>query len=286
MSNPDVQTMHRAPVPVHLDGQKGRLFAVYYPPAAGAAPRGQILFVAPFAEELNEFRYGAALQARRFSSAGFGTMLLDLFGCGESGGHFEEATWAVWKTDVCAAVAWLDRQHGGPLIFWGIRTGAMLALDVAGEPGMTIHGLLLWSPVVDGGRYIEDVLRRQAIIDGAAGRGATLRWFRDQLAAGNSVEALGYELSAVLVQELQSLSLFNLPTPKCRVDWFDLNVEENAYREGVDGWKAQGVPFRRHQGSWCCRRAYGQLELPTLGPFSKLMEATCRALEEVPNERG
>jgi hypothetical protein len=58
--------------PLFLDGSAGRLFAPYQ--AAAAHPRGSVIYVPPFAEEMNRSRRMAALQARAFAAMGFGVL--------------------------------------------------------------------------------------------------------------------------------------------------------------------------------------------------------------------
>lgn len=45
--------------------------------------RGSIVYIHPFAEEMNKSRRMAALQARALTLAGFAVLQLDLIGCGD-----------------------------------------------------------------------------------------------------------------------------------------------------------------------------------------------------------
>jgi hypothetical protein len=63
--------------PFFLQGSKGPLFCVYFPPVA--TDRGNILFIPPFADEMNRSRSMVAMQARAFAAKGFGTLLIDLY---------------------------------------------------------------------------------------------------------------------------------------------------------------------------------------------------------------
>jgi uncharacterized protein len=52
----------------------GQRFCLWHPAqglAAGQAPRGLILYIHPFAEEMNKARRMAALQSRAFAKEGF-----------------------------------------------------------------------------------------------------------------------------------------------------------------------------------------------------------------------
>ena len=73
-----------------LPAEPGFRFGLYFPPCS-TQPRGGVLYCPPFAEEMNKSRRMAALQARAFAKAGYGVLLLDLYGCGDSSGDFSDA---------------------------------------------------------------------------------------------------------------------------------------------------------------------------------------------------
>ena len=81
------------PRPLLLPGAQGPLCAWYYSPAPGLAPRGDVLVLPAFAEEMNRCRAMVALQARAWSAQGVGTLVVDGFGTGDSAGEFADATW-------------------------------------------------------------------------------------------------------------------------------------------------------------------------------------------------
>ena len=53
-----------------LPAEPGTRFALFYP-AQQVKPRGGVLYVHPFGEEMNKSRRMAALQARAFAAAGY-----------------------------------------------------------------------------------------------------------------------------------------------------------------------------------------------------------------------
>ena len=68
-----------------LPADRGARF-VLFQPAQRDVSRGTILYVHPFAEEMNKARRMAALQTRAFADAGYDVMRIDLYGCGDSSG--------------------------------------------------------------------------------------------------------------------------------------------------------------------------------------------------------
>ncbi|HEX3544845.1 MAG TPA: alpha/beta hydrolase, partial [Candidatus Acidoferrum sp.] len=119
------------PFSFFLSGTAGNLFAMYYPPKETDADPGDVLYVPPFAGEMFASRNLIAAVARNLASAGMGVLTVDLFGCGDSDGDFSDARWEIWRDDLAAAVAWLQEQGRDRLILWGLRLGALLAMDFA-----------------------------------------------------------------------------------------------------------------------------------------------------------
>ena len=73
-----------AGIPVFIDSAAGRVFAIYHRPAEGGSNGPAMLYLPPFAEEMNRSRRMAALQARALAAAGYGVLLLDPYGTGDS----------------------------------------------------------------------------------------------------------------------------------------------------------------------------------------------------------
>ena len=97
--------------PLFLEGAQGRLFALSYHPAQLQTHRHGVLIVPPFAEEMNKSRRMLSQQARLLAEDGYLTLLLDLYGTGESDGEFSDASWAGWCEDLMCGYRWL-REHG------------------------------------------------------------------------------------------------------------------------------------------------------------------------------
>ncbi len=194
-----------------LDGTQGPLFAVHH---AAAPERRQglgLVYLPPFAEEMNRSRRMAALQARRLAALGVDVLLLDPFGTGDSAGDFGQARWEIWRADAEAALAWLAARSGGALGLWGLRLGTLLAAEVAAAPPMPLSRLLLWQPVLSGDRFLTQFLRLRvaATMEKGAGK-ETTKDLRAQLAAGTPLEIAGYEVAPALAEALGGLKLESL----------------------------------------------------------------------------
>lgn len=187
-------------------------FCLLHRPAG--AVRAAILYLHPFAEEMNRARRVVAGAARAFAAAGYAVLQLDLHGCGDSAGDFGDASWAQWQRDTAAGLAYLHETFVAPPIIWGLRSGALLA-GAAATAQPAAPGLLLWQPVLAGKTHLQQFLRLALaadMLDGTAAGGGTAALMA-QLEAGESVEVAGYRLAPALAQGLAGSVL----TPTARM---------------------------------------------------------------------
>ncbi|MFT5642895.1 MAG: exosortase A-associated hydrolase 2 [Janthinobacterium sp.] len=211
-----------------LQARQGQRFCLFYRPEQSA--RGALLYVHPFAEEMNKTRRMAALQARSFAQQGYAVLQIDLFGCGDSSGDFCEARWEIWRQDLELACDWLARQCCGPLGLWGLRLGALLALDFSADARLPVQHLILWQPVLSGKSHLNQFLRMRVASQMLANDGApepgvnhaalNNSSLRAELAAGGSIEVGGYELSAELAAAIDRRDAAQL-APRCTTHWFE-----------------------------------------------------------------
>ena len=166
--------------------------------------RGALLFVPPFAEELNKSRRMVALAARAFAEHGWAVLQIDLLGCGDSAGDFGEATWLAWVDDVALAHQWLKGRCGVEAALWSLRAGSLLASDWFAMEGVDVPWLV-WQPVTNGKQHLNQFLRLKgasqmlADADAKAAMGA----LRTAISRGETVEVAGYALAAGLVKGLE-----------------------------------------------------------------------------------
>lgn len=235
--------------PFFLAADPGQRLCMFYPPANGAC-RGAILYVPPFAEEMNKSRRMAALQARALAALGYGVLLIDLYGCGDSSGDFADARWDIWKRDLACAHRWLLERLQAPVSLWGLRLGALLALDYAAEPVGPLHTLALWQPVQSGKTFLTQFLRLRVandMLNEGKEAGGT-QALRQQLNAGATLEIAGYGLAAPLALAIDALELIQMVPRTAKVHWFEaVSVAGQALPPGAarvaQGWQAAGADF-------------------------------------------
>lgn len=198
--------------PLFIASQAGQLFCGFYPALNQTVDRA-ILHIPAFAEEMNKSRRMVALQAQAFASLGYSVLVLDLYGTGDSEGDFGEATWHIWLQNIEAAIAWLRQQGTETISLWGLRIGALLAMDFASRSPYPITHLIAWQPVINGDTFISQFLRLRVvatIMDNNAPRGKTAE-LKQQLLSGQSIEVAGYCLNSELVKPLITLRADQLP---------------------------------------------------------------------------
>jgi exosortase A-associated hydrolase 2 len=229
----------------------GQRYCLFHPPAG--ACRGAILYLPPFGEEMNKARRMAALQARALAAQGYGVLQLDLYGCGDSSGELRDARWAGWLDDAAAAAAWLTQRLDAPLTLWGLRLGALLALDFASRAAMPIERLILWQPVQHGATFIKQFLRlltaNDMLADGAGQQGERnggTAALRAALLDGQILEVAGYELAPALATAIETKDAASLAPAGVAVHWYEAVSAADrpmppAVTRVADAWRAQGV---------------------------------------------
>lgn len=214
--------MTAIPTPFFLDGSRGRLFAVHHAPPQAAS--GNVLCVPAFNEEMNRCRSMLTLQAQALARVGVGTLVVDLFGTGESDGVYGDGRWDGWLDDIGTAIDWLDRQPGGCIGLLGVRLGVPLAAQALRDRPLPGRALIAWQPVVDGKSYFTQFLRMRiaANMDRTDIPKETTSGMREQLAAGNPVEVAGYEIHPELAAAIDRVRLADLAPPEgSPVGWFE-----------------------------------------------------------------
>jgi len=231
---------------------------VFFLPAAGGeqrlclfhapsgAPRSRLLYLHPFAEEMNKSRRMAALACRALAEAGHAVLQIDLRGCGDSSADFGDASWADWQADVRLGLDWLEaKAPDAPTWLWSLRAGALLAATDWGRP--VNH--LLWQPMTSGKLALQQFLRLKLAAEMASGTSKGLmEQLKSELAAGRPVEIAGYCLGAALASGLEAAKLSPAGTAG-RVEWLELSTREDAVltpvsEQAIKSWRDGGWAVR------------------------------------------
>lgn len=241
--------MTALPVPFFLESPKGRRLAVYHTPNGDVEAWGQILCVPAFNEEMNRCRSMVTKQARAFAEQGVGTLVIDLYGTGESDGEHGDASWETWLDDIAAGIGWLDKQAGGCIALLGIRLGVPLAAQALRSTTKSGLALIAWQPVIDGKAYFTQFLRMRiaANMDRTDIPKETTSALRGEIAAGRSVEIAGYEIRPELAAAIEALHLSKTTPPAMTpTAWFERTAATTrdlppASLSVVEAWRSEGL---------------------------------------------
>jgi exosortase A-associated hydrolase 2 len=244
--------------------QSGQRFCLFYPAECsqnGGATCGLVLYIHPFAEEMNKARRMAALQARALAKAGYSVLQIDLLGCGDSSGDFGDVTWQSWASDVVQGCHWLRSQSNiqsagsdnVPLWLWGLRADCLLAVEAARQLGEPCN-FLFWQPPAAGKPLLQQFLRLKVAGDLLGGQAkGIMEGMRQQLAAGSPVEIAGYLLSPGLATGLEQGTLAPPArlSPAQRLEWIEVSTREDASLSPVSAktiaqWQQAGFAASSH----------------------------------------
>jgi len=192
-----------APEPRFIDVGGRYLFCIRY--RCSIRPRFRVLIVPPFGEELNKCRAMLSRTARALAARGCDVLLPDLSCTGDSPGDFEDADWSLWCEDVRACHEWLAREApDSRSVVLAVRCGALLLVQTVLTAGAHV---LLWQPVLNGARYLQQVLRLRVLAAKFAGSEESVATLQARFAAGQPVEVAGYALSPELAAGMTAARL-------------------------------------------------------------------------------
>lgn len=214
-----------APAAFFLPVADGQRFCLFHAPQGN--PKGALIHLPPFAEEMNKSRRMAALQSRLLANNGYAVLQIDLHGCGDSSGDFGDASWHGWLGDVGHAHAWLRERCAAPLWLWGLRAGCLLAAQVAEQLSEPAN-FLFWQPTISGRQFLHQFLRLKVADEMMSGdRKGVMEELKRQLGDGQTVEIAGYALSPSLAAGLETAEL--APPPRAgRLVWLGLSNRSDA----------------------------------------------------------
>jgi uncharacterized protein len=213
MSGSLPETSEEAPIrrnvrPLFFNSDPKRLVGVYYEPTTSHSAGSPVLICPPIAHEYVRTYNTLRKLCGRLSASGFAVLKFDYCGSGDSYGDGSDVDVAEWRENIRAAAAELCRQSGQTeLTIIGLRFGATLAAGIRLE-GAAARSLVLWDPIVEGGRYLEQLrqLHRACLAD-------TLRYRKRQTHRMSDGEFVGFRFPARLRESMACLSLLNKPFP-------------------------------------------------------------------------
>lgn len=208
--------------PQFVNGPSGRLFIAQHFPSSGVISEW-VIHLPAFAEEMNKSRSMVRAQAAAFAKAGATVIVPDLLGTGDSEGDFGDANWDMWKQDIRYLVLKAQQQGAKKITLWGLRAGALMALDLVDEGLEGVSHLVLWQPVHSGEQMLTQFLRLRMAAGMMSGEQETVAQLRERLTAGEKLEVAGYDVAPSMLSQLDQVSLKKMALKQpLKVDWLEV----------------------------------------------------------------
>lgn len=188
---------------------ENRLFGVIHYPE-NTSINESFVICHPFMEEKLWAHRVIVSFARRLARAGYTVLRFDYMGYGDSIGVVEDMDITTALSDIKIAIDTIKEKapSSKKVNLLGLRMGATLASLTADEMDH-VGRLVLWEPVVNGSRYMQEYLRSNLATQLAVDGGVTKN--RDALVEdmkkGEHVNIEGYDLTYVLYKQCEAIDL-------------------------------------------------------------------------------
>lgn len=204
-----------------IEGQAGKLFALHYAPNKIANQSECFVVAASLAEEMNRCRYMGTMLAQQLSMRGYGYLVVDAYGTGDSAGDTKDVCWEQTCRDLNTAIQHaftLGYQHVSLI---GIRLGALQVMQVAAKLP-NIKRLIFWQPIINGQAALTQFLRIK--IAASIGRNeepGTIKDFEAQIERGEYLNVAGYDINPEFFNGIKTAHFKNhLESCIFPVGWF------------------------------------------------------------------
>lgn len=229
-------------IPFRFGPPHRQLYGVYHPAEPGRPKAAGLLLCNPFGQEAIRTHRMFRVLAERLARSGISVLRFDYFGTGDSAGDDAEGDLDTWRDNLLQAHHELKKRTlGAPISWLGVRLGATLAaLAAEREPEAAEH-LLLWEPLADGRAYLAELARHH--------RHALEKSYGlvpDQYQRAPTHEAVGFEMGALLVQQLKDLNADRLASAKARRATFVSGARSAAVQTLGTALRRNGCPTEEH----------------------------------------
>lgn len=199
--------------PFFFPGDGVSLFGVLHEPVVPVAAKTPFVFCHPFGEEKLWTHRSWVSFARQLTARGHVVLRFDLRGNGDSSGDFSDSSLQTALSDTRTAIETVKHTTGAASVtLLGLRLGGSVAALIADERD-DVDRLLLWSPIIDGHRFVQELLRVNL-----ATQMTVYKEVREDRAAlvalmkqGRTVNVDGYPLSLAFYEQLAALKLAHGP---------------------------------------------------------------------------
>ncbi len=183
-----------------------------------------VLFLPPFAEEINKTRHLANKVIQQLATADCNSFMLDNFGTGDSEGDLDQASLDIWREDIHEFIKLLQQQGYQNLNVIAIRFGSLQLLDLLNNNSLALplEQIVLWQPMFDPAKFWQQFVRIKVAEAMASGTKISQKELEQQLDNGDNIEIAGYPISPAFYHSLQQMNT-SLPArlAEYQLSWFE-----------------------------------------------------------------
>lgn len=186
----------------YFGDENAKLFAILHRPKNGKEKKG-VIFCHPFGEE-KQYSYRVFVRfARELCKRDFYVLRFDCRGYGDSQDDFEDATVETQIADTRKAIDLMKVQFGiEKITLLGLRLGGTIAALVA-EQDSSIEKLILWSPVINGKEYLDDLFRLKRISElTSKGKSVSQQVIIGEIQSNGGCDVVGHYLTKEMFEQL------------------------------------------------------------------------------------
>jgi pimeloyl-ACP methyl ester carboxylesterase len=223
------------------------LFGVHHRPIASVGGRPPVLICPPFGQEAIRAHRTLRLISESLAAQGRHVLRFDYSCTGDSWGAEQDATVEAWVQDVVTAHQELVDLSGLDRAVWfGVRLGAAIAAFASLRSSFTPLNLVMFDPVLDGRRYLEDSrLAHESFMLDEMGRRLSAGELRKAGIDGWRTRGLlGFGLGPVLEDELMKLDVASLGRLGTAVASIVVSTSEAPGLENSIDWSAMAPRVR------------------------------------------
>lgn len=237
---------------IHIKNEK--IFTVFHIPDTTDVKKA-FVFIHPFAEEKLWSHRVYVSFARELASQGYYVARFDFRGHGDSDGDFVDSTFEKHIQDIDGVINHLKVKYQiNDISLFGLRLGASLATAYASSKD-EITNLILWDPVLNGERYMQEILRSNLAAQMALkGKVEITRDdLVEQMKSGSPINIEGYLLTYNYYNQLSGLDLLRLDHRKsinCLINQIVRNPKQpqnKAYAEFIEKFSVKSELVKSHE---------------------------------------
>ncbi len=197
---------------------------------------GQTLLIfPPFAEEANRSRRLFSTLCQQLCAQGWDCYLPDFYGTGDSEGDFSAADLDLWQQDLCQWLVNTELQQ--PVHLLACRFGALQLLQLwpALQQHIQLGKVLLWQPLLDGQKFLQQLFRQHQAT--TLLKNDTKTSASQLLANDSAVDIAGYRITPQFYRQMNALESDVRHLSRQPLCWLELSTLTQLPLPVVKAWQ-------------------------------------------------